>query len=124
MGEDVSKSLHDLIDARERGLQQLKARMEIKVPVHVPEKIPPWQHTSSPRRAAKHSVYLSDIKQKESFESRLTKDKALRQYHDGSSIITSSPMTFRSSKRMNARRHSATKKKTIYCINFICKSFE
>ena len=115
MGEDVSKSLHDLIDARERGLQQLKARMEIKVPVHVPEKIPPWQHTSSPRRAAKHSVYLSDIKQKESFESRLTKDKALRQYHDGSSIITSSPMTGRrSSKRMNARRHSATKKRRPY----------
>ena len=101
MGEDVSKSLHALIDARERGLKERKILVQKKVHRKPMPKSPPWRTTSSYRRAGEHFAYTSDINQKSSFMPRLTSDAALRQYHSGSSIIVASPV--------NARRKPSTR---------------
>jgi hypothetical protein len=87
LGEDITAAIHEIIDARERGLKLLVPYIPPKKKVLQKPVRAPWTPTSSPKRAAEHSVYAYDVDQKKNWESRVSKKSALYAYDTGSMAL-------------------------------------
>ena len=70
VGEDVAKAMHDLVQARERGLACRRREEPVVLTAKIIAGKIPWAPTSSPKRAAEHALYSRDMNDKLNWQSR------------------------------------------------------